>query len=487
MPRLNIYLILFAVIVYLLTAGVTLRDRLLISTLHRIERNAYFEPTTKDLFEGAMVGMAAVLSDEYSRYIPPSRETTYRDRLDNRYEGFGISIRLHEKGENQFFIAYPQPNSPAYRSGLRSGDQILQIDGISLVDKTYGEAFRLLRQPRAAGESPPVRVHLQADDTPAVHLFVLPFGQTEPKDFFLKRERIHSDSVEGDYYKERLGDSPPVHSSRVFSLEAHPQIGYIRITSFSSSTADEFGKALERMTQWGSTSFILDLRDNAGGDVWNCVLVARMLMSPDSVSGNVVATVRDRDGSARLRHRHFVLVEGTQRCTLPMVVLINGESASASEILAAALQDHHRATVVGTRSFGKGIIQNIIDLPFRSGILQLTDSAYRRPNGASIHRKHNAADSDDWGVIPDHNVEISEAESSVVMSYRVLRSNVISEHRLAVLEQFRQQIVEEEDGELEFTGSAPYYDPQLDEAIRVLQESTTGAVPDTRRVSVAPP
>jgi len=241
------------------------------------------------------------------------------------------------------------------------------------------------------------------------------------------------------------------------------------------------------MTQWGSTSFILDLRDNAGGDVWNCVLVARMLMSPDSVSGNVVATVRDRDGSARLRHRHFVLVEGTQQCTLPMVVLINGESASASEILAAALQDHHRATVVGTRSFGKGIIQNIIDLPFRSGILQLTDSAYRRPNGASIHRKHNAAESDDWGVIPDHNVEISEAEASVVMSYRVLRSNVISEHRLAVLEQFRQQIVEEEDGELEFTGSAPYYDPQLDEAIRVLQESTTGAVPDTRRVSVAPP
>jgi len=446
-PRFNFYIILFATLVYFLTAGVTLRDRLLISTLHRIERESIVEPSTKALFEGAMSGMAAVLSDEYSRYIPPSRETIYRDRLDNRYDGFGIAVRLHvEEEENQFFIDYPQHDSPAYRAGLRSGDRILQINGTSLADKTYSETFRLLRQPTES----------------KTRLSVLPFGQTESKDVFIQRAKIHSDSVAGDYF-----DS----DGRVFCLEAHPQIGYIRIALFSGTTAKEFGDALDRMEQRGVESFILDLRDNAGGDVWSCILIARKLMSPDSVSGNVVVAVRDREGTERLRHRHLVLIEGTQRSTLPMAVLINGESASASEILAAALQDHHRATIVGTRSFGKGIIQSIIDLPFRSGILQLTDSEYRRPNGAPIHRRGNAPDSDEWGVIPDKIVELSETKQSTVMAYRTLRSNAISPERLAVLEQFRQQI-ERQDDDFKFTGTAPYYDPQLDEAIKILLEPT---------------
>ena len=443
-PRFNVYIILFTALVYFLTAGVTLRDRLLISTLHRIERESIVEPPEKALFEGAMAGMAAVLSDEYSRYIPPSREAIYRDQLDNWHEGFGIVVRLHaEEGKNQFFIDYPQHGSPAYRAGLRSGDQILQIDNIPLVEKTLRETFRLLRQPTES----------------KTHFFVLPFGQTEPKDVFVQRERIHSESVEGDYF-----DS----DGHVFCLEAHPQIGYIRITLFSGTTAKEFSDALERMAQRGAESFILDLRDNVGGDVWSCILIARKLMAPNPVSGSVIVAVRDREGTERFRHRHFVLVEGSQRSTLPMVVLINGESASASEILAAALQDHHRATIVGTRSFGKGIIQSIIDLPFRSGILQLTDSEYRRPNGASIHRKRNAADSDDWGVIPDKIIELSETEQSAVMAYRTLRSNVISTERLAVLDQFRQKIIKERGDEWEFSGTAPYYDPQLDEAIRVL-------------------
>ena len=445
MPQSNLYIILFVAFAYILTAGVTLRDRLLISTLHRIERSAYAKPSAKDLFEGAMSGMASVLSDEYSRYIPPSRETVYRERLDNRYEGFGISVRLHTKeGENQFFVGYPQHGSPAYRAGLRSGDQILQIDGKSLADKTHSETFRLLRRQTES----------------ETRLSVLPFGQTDPQDFIVQRERIHSDSVEGDYF-----DS----DERIFHLETHPLIGYIRITSFSGTTVNEFGDALNSMMQSGVESFILDLRDNAGGDVWSSILIARMLMTPDPDSGSVVVTVRDRDGMERLRHRHFVLVEKAQRCTLPMVVLIDGESASASEILAAALQDHQRATVIGTRSFGKGIIQSIIELPFQSGILQLTDSEYRRPSGGSIHRKRNAADSDNWGVIPDIVVEIPETQQSAVIAYRTLRSNIISAERQAALEQFRQQIIGNEGEGWEFPGVAPYYDPQLDEAVRTLR------------------
>ena len=454
MPRLNLFLILFVLFVYVLTAGVSLRDRLLISALHRIERNAYFDPSAKELFEGAMSGMANVLSEEhgdgYSVYIPPSRQTRYQDNLADRYEGLGISLRTHETGEEKhLFIDYPHYESPAYRSGLRSGDQIVEINGISVADKTSGEIVRFLRQQGGA----------------EIHLSILPFGQTVPKDFFVHRETNYHPCVIGDYF-----DS----GGRVFCLESHPKIGYIWITSFNTTTAKNFADALDSMMQSGAESLILDLRDNPGGDVWTCVLVARMLMSPDPVLGNVVALVRDRHGRERFRHRHYVLTEGSQRCTLPMVVLINGETASSSEILAAALQDHRRATVVGTRSFGKGVIQGILTLPFQSGMLQLTDSEYARPSGAGIHRRNDATASDAWGVIPDIVVELVAAEQLAVSQYRTLRSSVISAERSAVLDQFREQITLEQNKEapdsppFQFTGTAPYYDAQLDEAIKVL-------------------
>ena len=453
MPRFNFYLILFAILVYALTADVTLRDRLLISTLHCIEHDAYVEPSAKELFEGAMSGMTEVLSeghgDGYTMYVPPSKQGRYQDNLINRSEGLGISTKTYEEGEEQkLVIDFPFLDSPAYRSGLRSGDQILLIDGVRVADKTNIEIRRLLRQSNGANTC----------------LSILPFGQTEPKDFFVHREKFHYDSVVGDYLDS---DSP------IFRLEAHPKIGYIGITSFSESTAEEFGNALEQMVHNRLESFVLDLRENPGGDVWNCIQIARMLLSSAS-EHNVIVTIHPRNG----RERDRVLNEGVPRCTLPMVVLINGDSASSSEILAAALQDHKRATVVGTRSFGKGVIQSIFELPFQSGMMQLTDAEYRRPNGAIIHRKKNAAESEDWGVIPDKIVELTKAECWAVAQYRTLRSHVVSTERSAVLAYFRQQIITQQNDEnkqensvqepFEFTGVAPYYDLQLDEAIKIL-------------------
>ena len=452
MPRINACTIIIAALLYVLTAGVTLRDRLLIATLHRIERTAYFEPSARELFEGAMTGMIDVLSDEhgdyYSMYIPSSGQSDYQDELDNRYEGLGLALRIYGEGEEkEVFITYPRHNSPAHRAGLRSGSQIMQIDGTSLEDKSGEEILGLLRQ----------------NQKPGARLSVVPFGQTEPQEVLLHREKIQSDSVEGDYF-----DS----DKRVFHLETLPKIGYIRITSFSTSTAKEFGDALDSMMQSGSESFVLDLRDNSGGDLRTCLQIARMLMKPSSETGNVIVTVRDRNGMKRFFQQRYTLIEGTQQCTLPMVVLIDGDTASSSEILAAALQDHRRATVVGVRSFGKGVIQSIVDLPFQSGMLQLTNEEYRRPSGGKIHRKlfYDTA-SDEWGIIPDKIVELSVAERSAVMEYRSLRSNVVTSERSAVLEQFRRRIVEESDSESEptaFAGSAPYYDAQIEAAIQIL-------------------
>ena len=450
MPRLNLYVILFALLLYAITAGVTLRDRLLIATLHQIEHNAHAEPGAKNLFEGAMAGMIDTLSDEYddwySMYIPPSRQTQYEDELNNRYEGLGLSTRSHKEGEEQqLFVGFPFYDSPAYQLGLRSGDQILQINDTSVADKTNIEILLLLHQPESE-----------------TRLSVLPFGETAPKDFVVRREKIQCDSVEGEYVDA---------DKRVFHLETLPKIGYIRITSFSNSTADEFESALESMMQDNVESFILDLRDNAGGDVRTCIAIAQMLLPSDSEQ-HVIVTVHPRSG----RERKETIPEGTQLCTLPMAVLIDGDTASASEILAAALQDHGRATIVGTRSFGKGVIQSIVSLPFQSGILQLTDAEYRRPSGAVIHRKKNVADSDDWGVIPDRTVALPEGEQSAVLKYRSLRSNVMAAERSAILERFRRQVIEKQENaaadsewnQFEFTGTAPYYDLQIDETVKVL-------------------
>ena len=436
---------------YALMSGVTLRDRLLVSTLHRLERDALFEPSAKNLFEGAMSGMTRALSLEYgdwhTQYIPPSSQESYQDSLDNRYEGLGFLSKIHEEeDEKKLFIA-PHYDTPAYRAGLRSGDQIIEIDGMPVADKSHGEIYELLRQ------------------QPEAHLSVVPFGQTEPQDYVVPRERLRSDSVVGDYFDAHR---------RVFRLETHPQIGYIRISSFTPKTADEFSKALDSMTQSGVKSFILDLRDNSGGDVGSCTQIASMLIpyNPNNPKQNMIVTVRTRHGFGQDR----TLLPGLHQCDLPMVVLINEETASASEILAATLQDHRRATIVGTRSFGKGVIQNIIELPFQSGILQLTSSEYRRPNGAGIQRRNNAKKSDEWGVLPDNIVEFSEAEQSAVLQYRLWRSSVISAERSEVLELFRQQIIgqnndhegDEEREPFRFIGNAPYYDAQLDEAVRVL-------------------
>ena len=444
MPRLNFSLILFALLVYALTASVTLRDRLLVSTLHHIERESFFEPSAKDLFEGAMSGMVDLLSDKLgdvnSRYISQSGQARYMDSANNQYVGFGFSFKTYDEEEGKkLIVLFPFPDSPAYRAGLRSGDQILEIDGTPIADKTRHEILDLLKQEKES----------------ETRLSIVPFGETESNVCSLRPEKIHYDSVSGDYFGS---------DGQAFYLETHPKVGYIRITSFTGTTAKEFGNALERMIQNGVESFILDLLDNPGGDVWNCVQVAQMLISPET-DRKIIATLRDRSG----QKRSFGLTEGTQRCTLPMVVLIDGESASSAEILAAALQDYHRATIIGTRSFGKGVIQGIITLPFQSGILQLTDAEYRRPNGANIHRKKDAADSEDWGVIPDRVIELSDAERSAVIEYRALRSNVVSTHRLTVLDCFRQKIIEGlEQENAELSGTAPYYDVQLEEAIGVL-------------------
>jgi carboxyl-terminal processing protease len=472
MPRLNFCIFLIALVLYIFCSGITMRDRVLLDTLHRIENDALVCPTAKTLFEGAMNGMIQELNhslgDPFSAYIPFSEQKEYEENLDNRFDGTGIVYR-ESPIEKESEIIYPILDSPAYKAGIRSGDKLLRVNGKETKGLALYEVSELFK----------------SDPKQKIELAILPYAKTEPVEFSVSRAPIFRDSVEGD--------GIDAEGKRIFYLSDNPEIAYLRITSFSERTATEVQTALKRISERNARSLILDLRDNPGGYVDICVKIAGFFLQP-TPKQNIIVSTKFRDGSVKTIYR---LDRQSQICHLPMVVLIDGESASAAEILSAALQDYGRATIVGARSFGKGTVQEIIPLPLHSGTLQLTDASYWRPNNQNIHRNQDALESDSWGVIPDSEglIPMSGVQRYATFQIRERRSNFISENREHLLEEFlrclpdeireiqtsqkkRETISDETKSESEsesdeepFTlqGKPPYYDPQLDKAIEILK------------------
>ena len=452
MPRLNFRILLFAVACCFLCSGITIRDRVLIESLHHIERQALVRPTERQLFEGAMYGIfdaLGSLGDDYSAYIPSSQQKEYEDNLENRFEGIGIVLRQFPE------IVYPLIGSPAWNAGIRAGDRIVAVDAQKTDGMPFGKLLQLIRGP---------------SDTEVV-LTVFHRKTTEPVDIRVKRGPIQRNSVEGF----TLDDE----GNRLFSLPTESELAYLRITSFSDMTAAEVEDGLRCILDGKKKGLVLDLRGNPGGYISSCVAVANFFVEPNGEHDLIVST-RYRSGYIKGRYRAF----GEEKFfDLPMVVLIDGESASAAEILSACLQDYCRAKIVGTRSFGKGTVQEIFDLPISSGKYQLTDASYWRPNGRNINRDNDAGDNDEWGVTPDPDglVPISEDQQFAQDIIRELRSNIIAadgEEIIADLlkripreiERSRSEKKEEKTEPFQLQGTAPYYDPQLEKAIELLKD-----------------
>jgi len=375
MPRRNL-LFLLAVGIIALVCHQKIQTnqygQVLSNSLELINRLSLEKVDPEELFEGAMDGMVGRL-DEYSTYIPPKALAEFQEVLDQQFGGVGIELSIDPK-TRQMTVVSPLVGTPAYEAGVRAGDKILRIGEHSTQGMSIKDAVSLMR----------------GKPGDPVTITVLHQGEEKPAEIKLVRAVIQVDTV--------LGDTRNADGSWNYFLPGANRIGYLRITSFADKTGGDLKRAVQWLTDHDMRGLILDLRDDPGG-----LLPAAKDVCDMFISAGTIVTIRGRDGGV-LETRQAT---GKGPFTdFPMVVLVNQYSASASEIVAACLQDHHRATIVGQRTWGKGTVQQVIELEDRRGALKLTMASYWRPSNKNIQRRRDAGENEDWGVRPDSGCEV---------------------------------------------------------------------------------
>lgn len=438
MPRRNLYLLFAVALVSLacyVKADSAYRSRYgqmadtFVEALKQIDQN-FIEPVQeRQLFEAALSGMVEKLGDPYSAYEPPQQALEFRQQLDQKFGGIGVEVTI-DPATRRLTVASPMVGTPAFDSGILAGDQILAIDGDTTEGMDYEEARRRMRG--EPGEK--------------VALTILHVGQTEAQQITVARAIIKIPSV--------LGDLRDEHGQWNFTLAEHPEIGYLRIISFGEETVSELEAALASLEKKSVTGLVIDLRHNFGGILRSAVSTCDFFV----ISG-VIVTTRGRDKKENL---DTFRASGNARYTnWPIVVLADHLTASAAEIVAACLQDHHRATVIGERTWGKGTVQNVIPLEGGKSALKLTVATYWRPSERNIHRSREAKEEDDWGVRPDRGFELRQSQEDQVRSADERRQ------RDALGLHGKDQL-------------PPFFDPPLDEAVKHIEHKLAAPNPPLR-------
>ncbi len=327
--------------------------------------------------------------DRHTDYIDP--ETVRRMEIDTTAEftGIGVLIRTNET-KNMLQVVSPIRNSPAYKAKIYTGDIITHI--VREVDAN-GKPLPKPEKLSTKGMSTEDAVkNILGKEGTKVKLLVEREGVDHPLEFNLLRGHVEVETVLGA--KRKAADD-----SWDFVIDPENRICYVRLTQFSTHTARDLRKAMERLAKEGGIKgFILDLRFNPGGLLDSAVRIADLF-----IDDGLIVTIKPRVGT----ETSYVGTSRGSYTTFPMVCLVNGYSASGSEIVAAALQDHDRAIIMGTRSYGKGSVQTIIPFPETGGKLKITTATYWRPNGKNINKASTKGrDEDEWGVMPDKGYEI---------------------------------------------------------------------------------
>lgn len=321
----------------------------LLSVLGLVETQSLYEISASQVLTGASAGVVDALNDPYSRYL--NKEIYEELQLQLHAEFGGIGVYVLQDDEGHLKIISPIKGTPAYEKGLKHGDTIIRINGESTLNMTQDEAVQLMRG--EPGTQLELGVYRESD------------GQEY--DFQIIREIINVPSVE----------------DRV--LEDIPEIGYIKLNQFHAHSASEMADSVNRLLNEKKTKgLILDLRNNGGGEFEASISIAGIFLD-----GDEIVSAEDSRGNKTVHQA------SSGKIDLPLIVLVNQGSASASEILAGALQDNKRALLVGQQTFGKGLVQTVYPLP-DGGALKLTTQKYFTPDGTDIN---------EIGIYPDYVVE----------------------------------------------------------------------------------
>ena len=353
--------------------------KIMVDVMAKIEDSYVEETQPKELITNALYGMVNSL-DEFSEFI--NIKNTKRIKEETRGEFGGLGIRLIGK-EGELFIVTPLPDSPAYKAGLEPGDEIIQIDDKLVKDISSNDAIDMMRG--TVGEK--VVLVIKRKDKK---------GKEITKKFTLKKARIIPQIV----YPKMLEN----------------KIGYIYVEDFSGHTVADVKAGLEDLKKQGMESLILDLRFNPGGTLDSAIDLAKMFIGENKL---IVYTKGRKDAY----FKEYKSGDKALYPDLPMVLLVNEASASGSEIVAGALQDHKRALLIGARTFGKGSVQQVSTLEDGSA-LKLTVAKYYTPSGRMIHRDFKKKGPNTGGILPDIvvNFDLATSKSAVLQRTTMIYS-----------------------------------------------------------------
>ncbi len=349
--------------------------RTLVDVIEFVKDNYVETIDTDVLITGAVKGVVDEL-DDFSQYLDEKEYKALKNETKGEFGGIGMRL---QKTDDFITVATPMPGTPAFKAGIMPGDRILAVDGKEVVSMKLDEAVALMRGP--AGSKVKLSISRKNDK-----------GEYEPiPDITLKRATIVPEVV---YYR-MLPDN----------------IGYVYLVDFSGHSTEEVKKALAELTKQGMTSLILDLRFNPGGLLTGAVDIAKLFLPENEM---IVYT----KGRKPEYYQEYKTVGKPLYPQLPMAVLVNQGSASASEIVSGALQDNGRAFIVGQRTFGKASVQQVIPLAGGSA-LRLTIAKYYTPSGKLIHRNYrDKTKEDEGGIWPDIEVDVKpEDDVKVLMQY----------------------------------------------------------------------
>lgn len=316
----------------------------------------------KELETGAIEGYVAALGDEYTEYIPASEMESFTEEVTGNFVGIGIYMK-EDTVSNRVVVYYPIPNTPADKAGIKAGDLIISVDGIEYTAEDFSKISNYIK----GEEGTKVKLVIERDG--------------ERLNYEIAREKINTNPITTKILEEN--------------------IGYLKIPSFDEGTSKDFKEKVQELQSQGATKLILDLRNNGGGIVSEATTIADYLLEKGKT---IISTVDNKQNKEVTNSKNDPIF------TMPLVVLVNGNSASASEILVCSLQDNERAKIVGTVTYGKGVIQTVLSLTDGSG-LKITTDEYYTPNGTEINKK---------GITPDEEVNLPE---TIKNKYAVEESN----------------------------------------------------------------